>query len=162
MDLIKNKFEIIVVGVFAYPFDKRWLGRKIDKKFISDVKKLNEKFGISLAGEGGEFESFVLNCPLFSRRLEIKSFRDFGSGNSWRRKIKNREMFCLVDKEEILGVIDLKDDKIGSLFVRYDSVGKSYGKKLLNFIEHYAKKRGIKKVWLYSTPYAEEFYLNKG
>jgi len=88
MDLIKNKFEIIVVGVFAYPFDKRWLGRKIDKKFISDVKKLNEKFGISLAGEGGEFESFVLNCPLFSRRLEIKSFRDFGSGNSWRREIE--------------------------------------------------------------------------
>ena len=87
-DLIKNNFEVIIVGVFAYPFDKKWLGRKIDFRFVEEMKKLNEKFGISLAGEGGEFESFVLNCPLFSRRLEIKSFKDFGSGNSWRREVE--------------------------------------------------------------------------
>jgi len=87
-DLIKNNFEVIIVGVFAYPFDKKWLGRKIDKKFISEISELQKKYKINPAGEGGEFESFVLNCPLFSRRLEIKSFKDFGSGNSWRREIE--------------------------------------------------------------------------
>jgi len=102
----------------------------------------------------------VINKEYNKKQLKVLK-KDYSIENV-KRNIKNREMFCLVDKEEILGVIDLKDDKIGSLFVRYDSVGKSYGKKLLNFIEHYAKKRGIKKVWLYSTPYAEEFYLNKG
>ncbi|MFA7708452.1 MAG: diphthine--ammonia ligase, partial [Candidatus Pacearchaeota archaeon] len=64
-ELIKNKFEVILTGVFAYPFDKKWLGRKIDKDFIEEIKKLNEKYKINPAGEGGEFESFVLNCPLF-------------------------------------------------------------------------------------------------
>ena len=87
-DLIKNNFEVIIVGVFAYPFDKKWLGRKIDKKFISEISELQKKYKINPAGEGGEFESFVLNCPLFSRRLEIKSFKDFGSGNSWRREVE--------------------------------------------------------------------------
>lgn len=87
-ELIKNKFEVIIVGVFAYPLDEMWLGRKIDEKFISDVKKMQEKYKINPAGEGGEFESFVLNCPLFFRGLKIKSFFDFGSGNSWRREIE--------------------------------------------------------------------------
>ena len=51
-DLLKNKFEVIIAGVFAFPFDAKWLGRKIDKKFIEDIKKLNEKYKINPAGEG--------------------------------------------------------------------------------------------------------------
>ncbi|MAG61746.1 TIGR00289 family protein [Candidatus Pacearchaeota archaeon] len=87
-DLIKNKFEVIVVGVFAYPFDEKWLGRKIDTKFINEIKKLQEKYKINVAGEGGEFESFVLNCSLFKKRLKIKDKKIKGSKNSWRMDIK--------------------------------------------------------------------------
>jgi len=87
-ELIENKFEVIIVGVFAEPLDKQWLGRKIDRGFIDDIKKMNEKYKISISGEGGETESFVLNCPLFKRGLKIKSFKDFGEKNSWRREIE--------------------------------------------------------------------------
>ena len=87
-NLIKNKFEVIITGVFAYPFDEKWLGRKIDKRFIEEIKKLNEKYKINPAGEGGEFETFVLNCPMFKRKLKIKSFEDFGEGNSWNREVE--------------------------------------------------------------------------
>jgi ABC transporter with metal-binding/Fe-S-binding domain ATP-binding protein len=87
-DLIKNKFEIILTGVFAYPLDNKWLGRKINKEFIEEIKKLQEKYQINPAGEGGEFESFVLNCPLFKKKLEIKNFEDFGEKNSWRREME--------------------------------------------------------------------------
>jgi len=85
-DLIKNKFEVVVVSVAGYPLDEKWLGRKIDEEFVRDIKKLNEKYKINPAGEGGEFESFVLNCPLFKEGLKIKNFEDFGEGNSWRRE----------------------------------------------------------------------------
>jgi len=86
-ELIKNKFEVIVTGVFAYGLNKSWLGRKIDKKFIKDIKQLKEKYKIHVAGEGGEFESFVLNCPLFRRKLRIKGKEIFGEGNSWRMEV---------------------------------------------------------------------------
>ncbi len=89
-DLIKNKFWVIITGVFAYPLNKTLLGRKIDKKFIDDMKKLNEKYRINPAGEGGEYESFVLHCPLFYRWLKLVDFQDFGEGNSWRREIEVR------------------------------------------------------------------------
>lgn len=87
-DMIRNKFEVIVTGAFAYPLNKNWLGRKIDKKFISDMERLNEEYKINIVGEGGEIESFVVNCPMFSRKLKIKSYKDFGERNSWRREVE--------------------------------------------------------------------------
>jgi ABC transporter with metal-binding/Fe-S-binding domain ATP-binding protein len=86
-ELIKNKFKIIVTGVFAYPLDKSWLGRKIGKKFIQEAKELNKKYKIHVAGEGGEFETFVLDCPLFKRELKIIDSNVFGEGYSWRSEI---------------------------------------------------------------------------
>jgi asparagine synthase (glutamine-hydrolysing) len=87
-ELIDNDFEVIITGVFAYPLDSSWLGRKIDKKFISDAEELEKKYKINPAGEGGEFESLVLNCPLFSRKLEIKNKKIFGEKNSWRMEVE--------------------------------------------------------------------------
>ncbi|MCK4649733.1 diphthine--ammonia ligase [Candidatus Pacearchaeota archaeon] len=87
-ELIAEKFEVIVVGVAAYPLDEKFLGREVDSEFINEMVRLKEKFDINPAGEGGEFESFVLDCPLFERGLEVKSFEDFGEGNSWRREIE--------------------------------------------------------------------------
>ena len=87
-ELIKNKFQIIITAVAAYPLDKSWLGRKIDKKFISDAKELQKKYKIHAAGEGGEFETFVLDCPLFKRPLKILDKKISGEKNSWRMEIK--------------------------------------------------------------------------
>ena len=86
-ELVENKFEIIIIGVFAYPLDEKWLGRKIDKKFIEDVKKLQEKYDINPAGEGGEFETFVVNCPLFEKKLKISDKGIIGKKNSWKMEI---------------------------------------------------------------------------
>jgi asparagine synthase (glutamine-hydrolysing) len=86
-DLIKNKFDIIITGVFAYPLNEKWLGKKINSNFKNEVKTLFDKYRINPAGEGGEFESFVLDCPLFSRELKVKNMNTLGSKNSWRMEI---------------------------------------------------------------------------
>lgn len=31
--------------------------------------KMAEKFGLNVCGEGGEYESFTLDCPLFKKRI---------------------------------------------------------------------------------------------
>jgi len=87
-DLIKNNFNVILTGVFAFPLGKTWLGREINSSFIKDIKEMNRKYKISMIGEGGEFETFVLNCPLFKKPLNIRAFVDFSEGeNSWRREL---------------------------------------------------------------------------
>lgn len=87
-DLIKNNFEIIITGVFAYPLNREWLGRTIDTTFIQEVTTLYDKYNINPAGEGGEFETFVLNCPLFAKKLEIREKKISGKHNSWTMEIE--------------------------------------------------------------------------
>lgn len=87
-DLIKNGFNVIITGVFAYPLDEKWLGRTIDEEFIQQAKTLYEAYKINPAGEGGEFETFVLNCPLFTRTLTIKERKITGKQNSWTMELE--------------------------------------------------------------------------
>lgn len=88
-ELIKNNFKVILTGVFAFPLNEFWLGKEINQDFIREIKKLNEKYKIYITGEGGEFETFVLNCPLFKRELQITNKQIISTGkNSWRMEIK--------------------------------------------------------------------------
>ena len=87
-ELIKNNFKAVVIGVSAYPLNASWLGRVIDSNFIKDVTKLNEKYKIHVAGEGGEFESFVLDCPMFKRPLKVTGADFTGEDNSWKMEIE--------------------------------------------------------------------------
>ncbi len=70
-ELIGLGFEVGIIGVYAEGLDESWLGRKLDKEVLEELKKLNEKFGISLVGEGGEYETFVVDGPIFKKRIEI-------------------------------------------------------------------------------------------
>jgi len=64
------------------------LGREINKEFVREMVMLNEKYKVNVAGEGGEYESFVVNCPLFEEELEVIGFKDSGEGNSWGRELE--------------------------------------------------------------------------
>jgi asparagine synthase (glutamine-hydrolysing) len=68
--LLKKRFDVIIVGTFGYGLNKL-IGRKIDKKFIDEVKILKDRLKINPAGEGGEFESFVLSAPYYRKPLKI-------------------------------------------------------------------------------------------
>lgn len=87
-ELLKNGFEIIIVGVSAEGMDQEWLGRKINRKMLNKLKEIEKKFRIHLLFEGGEAETFVLNCPLFSKGLVIKNKKIFGNKNSWRMEVE--------------------------------------------------------------------------
>jgi len=49
----------------------RSLGRKLDDQAIKDLEKLHEKHGVHIGGEGGEYESFVLDAPMFKKKIRI-------------------------------------------------------------------------------------------
>ncbi|OYT26762.1 MAG: TIGR00289 family protein [Candidatus Altiarchaeales archaeon ex4484_96] len=72
-ELIDEKFEVIVVAVAAEGLGKGWLGRKLDLKALEELVELNRINGVDVGGEGGEYETLVLDGPLFKRKLEIIS-----------------------------------------------------------------------------------------
>lgn len=70
-EIVEEGYKTIISGVFAYPLDRSWLGREIDREMIDRLVKLQEKYGISPAGEGGEIETTTLDAPPFRKRIEI-------------------------------------------------------------------------------------------
>jgi len=75
LDILKEildlKFEVIITGVYAYGFSKKWLGRKIDEDTIEALMELNRQYSVSLVGEGGEYETLVLDAQFFKKRIKI-------------------------------------------------------------------------------------------
>ncbi len=70
-EIVKEKFEIIFSSIAAYGLDKTWLNKIITDKEIDELIKKKDKIGVNIAGEGGEFESLVLDCPLFKKKIKI-------------------------------------------------------------------------------------------
>jgi ABC transporter with metal-binding/Fe-S-binding domain ATP-binding protein len=70
-EMIVAGFEVIITSVAAEGLDQSWLGRKLDYEMLKDLEKLHEKHGVHLGGEGGEYESFVLDAPIMKKKIRI-------------------------------------------------------------------------------------------
>ena len=85
-------FKVIISGVFAYPLDKGWLGKEINMELIEKLVLLEEEFGLSPSGEGGEIETTVLDAPLFKKKIEILGYQAEAKGNSGVFRIKRARL----------------------------------------------------------------------
>lgn len=77
-DMIMDEFlasgiRAVIIGCYAEGLDDTWLGREIDREAVEELRALREKYGISVMGEGGEYESMTLDSPMNSRPVEIVS-----------------------------------------------------------------------------------------
>ena len=57
--LILREIKAMVVSVSAEGFKDQDLGSTIDEDYFTHLKELQQKYKINIAGEGGEYETFV-------------------------------------------------------------------------------------------------------
>lgn len=86
-ELIDSKFNFIMTTVSSDGLDDSWLGKTISKYDILQLKHLSEKFGFNLNFEGGEAETFVINCPLFTNSIKINQSQKKWDGYRGRFEI---------------------------------------------------------------------------
>ncbi len=96
MNEVVSKFHVIIVRVSAMGLDEKWLGRTIDRESLGELKYLKKRYGINITGEGGEYETLVLDAPLFRKRLEVLEGEKKFDGMSGFFEVKKVR---LVDKE---------------------------------------------------------------
>jgi ABC transporter with metal-binding/Fe-S-binding domain ATP-binding protein len=70
-EMLDAGFEITILQVAAHGLDESWLGRTLDADALDELRELNERYGVHLLGEGGEFETFVTNGPHMSRPVVL-------------------------------------------------------------------------------------------
>ncbi len=90
--LLSAGFEFIFSSVGSMGLNKNWLGKIITHADVDKLAVLNKKYGLNIAGEGGEYESLVLFAPGFSHRIQIEEY-EIIEEDSYTAKLAVRKAF---------------------------------------------------------------------
>lgn len=85
--LLRDGYEVMVTSVAALGLGPEWLGRVLDEGALEELKRLRGAYGVSMALEGGEGETLVLDSPIHRRRLVVEEAEREWRGRSGVLKI---------------------------------------------------------------------------
>jgi ABC transporter with metal-binding/Fe-S-binding domain ATP-binding protein len=82
-EMIDAGIKAVMVSVSAEGLDPSWLGREIDRPALEELRSMARRYGMNLAGEGGEYETMALDSPIHRQRIriveqEVETARDSG------------------------------------------------------------------------------------
>lgn len=70
-EMVSAGLHAILIKVAAVGLDpEKHLGKTL-AEMQPHLKHLSEKYGVHICGEGGEYETFTLDCPLFKKKIVI-------------------------------------------------------------------------------------------
>ena len=87
--LINSNFKFILTSVSSAGLDERWLGKIISHDDVLMLNNLSGKHGFNLNFEGGEAETFVIDCPLYSYPIKINKSQTIWDGYRGRFEIED-------------------------------------------------------------------------
>jgi len=70
-EAIQLGFDIRITQVATEGLGPEWLGRRVDLGTLEQLKKLSEKCGFHIGFEGGYADTFVVDGPIFKKRIEF-------------------------------------------------------------------------------------------
>jgi diphthine-ammonia ligase len=79
---IESGFQIIITACNALGLDEKWLGKKLEASDLPKLVALRKKYGLNVAFEGGEAETFVLAAPMFKAPLAVVRSTPHWAGDS--------------------------------------------------------------------------------
>jgi len=79
-EFIRLGFKAVVVSAKAELFSKDFIGREVDLQLLEELIKRK----ICPCGENGEFHTFVVDGPMFKKRIEIVKSRPVFKKGFWR------------------------------------------------------------------------------
>jgi len=91
-ELLQHNFKIILTSIAAEGLDKTWLNKLLTDSDLKRLQVLQQKYQLNINGEGGEYESFVLDCPLFRQEIIIKETNII-------EESKNTALLCIIHAE---------------------------------------------------------------
>lgn len=71
-EMINANFKIMIDAVAAEGLDESFLGKIMDEETLNKLIGVNRKYKINVSGEGGEYETLVLDCPMYKKRIVVE------------------------------------------------------------------------------------------
>jgi ABC transporter with metal-binding/Fe-S-binding domain ATP-binding protein len=90
--LLDSNFKFILTSVSSDGLDETWLGKIISADDVLLLSNLSNKYGFNLNFEGGEAETFVTDCPLYSYPIKINKSQIMWDGYRGRFEIEDASL----------------------------------------------------------------------
>ncbi|OGD44986.1 hypothetical protein A3K69_00860 [Candidatus Bathyarchaeota archaeon RBG_16_57_9] len=84
--------KVIFTAVAAQGLDESWLGAELDETAVKRLLQLNAEYGVDPCGEGGEYETLVLDAPWFRRKIVVSKAEKTWDGVSGRYVISEAHL----------------------------------------------------------------------
>ncbi len=91
-EFLKDGFQAVFTGIAAQGLTPDWLGKPLTTETLEELKLLHHKFGIHLSGEGGEYETLVVDGPIFKKKLVIENAETVWRGDSGFYLVKKAKL----------------------------------------------------------------------
>jgi diphthine-ammonia ligase len=76
---IDKEFKAVIVSAQSKLIDREWIGRVVDKSFMSYLKSQ----GIDICGENGEYHTLVIDGPIFKAPIRLAETRTIERDGYW-------------------------------------------------------------------------------
>lgn len=67
-EMVETGMNSVLIKVASYGLGKAHLGKSL-AEMEGELFELSEKHGVYCCGEGGEFESLTLDCPIYKKKI---------------------------------------------------------------------------------------------
>lgn len=117
-EMINCKVNSIIIKVATLGLNpEQHLGKNLQEMY-NHLVKMEEKYGLNVCGEGGEYETFTLDCPLFKKKIVINetqlilhsndAFAPVGYLNLKSLSLKDKEMGTVLSQKDLLKNLPIK------------------------------------------------------
>jgi len=93
-EMIKKGYKFMITQIASDGLNKDWIGRVLDERNMNELFARSIKYGFHCGGEGGYYDTLVIDGPIFNSRLEVLE--------SHKVMESNCEGHLIVDKLQIV------------------------------------------------------------
>ncbi|MDD9954174.1 MAG: diphthine--ammonia ligase [Candidatus Woesearchaeota archaeon] len=92
-EMIDSGFDIRMTRIAADGLSEEWLGKQLTQGDVDQLVQLSEK-GFHVGGEGGEFETIVLDGPIFSEKITISFEKEMETAYRGELLLSKIKRYC--------------------------------------------------------------------
>ena len=83
LDLVEHGHQIMMTSVTTEGIGEEWLGRILNTDDVIELQALADKYRFNVDGEGGEFETTVLNAPWMGAEIKTQQTNHWTGRRGW-------------------------------------------------------------------------------
>ena len=93
-EFIKTGFKAVIVSCQAEKLGREFIGKEVNGRLIAELQNA----GVCPCGENGEFHTFVLDGPMFKKRINITESEPILKEGFWKHWFLDIKKYKLVEK----------------------------------------------------------------